>query len=212
MSEGEPFNSIAAEVSSEIAAKGSKFICHAAPAATEKEAEATLSAVSAEYANATHNCFAYKIGSGDQAIVRFSDAGEPSGTAGRPMLQVIESKKLTNISLVVTRYFGGTKLGTGGLIRAYSGAALAALEQAKVVAHFPQAVLRLRFSYEQTNAVHQMLAKSDAVILESEFGEETLYKVQLKQMLSKIFTEDLKNMSAGKVEIEPFESGLRDKS
>jgi len=207
MSEPASFNSIAGPGGAELVVKGSKFISHAAPVENQSAAEEHIHAISARYPDATHNCFGYKIGSGDCAIFRFSDAGEPSGTAGRPILQAIEGKKLTNISVVVTRYFGGTKLGTGGLIRAYSAAARTALEQARTVAYFPQTTLTVRFAYEQTNAVHQMIAKFHAELLQSDFGEQTTYKVQLKQAVSTQFIEDLKNMTAGKIAIETGPAG-----
>ena len=202
MSEGAPFNSIAAAGSSEIVVKGSKFISHVAPVEKRQDAEKYVHGISARYADATHNCFAYKLGTGDRALFRFSDDGEPSGTAGRPILQVIESRNLTNISLVVTRYFGGTKLGMGGLIRAYSAVARAVLEQSRTVEFFPQTTLTLRFAYEHTNAVHQMIDKFQADLLRTDFEEQAVYMVQLKRMHGQRFIEELKNMTAGKVAIE----------
>lgn len=109
-----------------------RFFASVQGVANEVEAKAFIAAVSQEFADATHNAWAYKIGHGEQAICRCSDAGEPTNTAGPPMLQAIEGHGLTNVVVVATRYFGGVKLGIGGLIRAYRDTALAGLEEAGV--------------------------------------------------------------------------------
>ncbi len=194
--------SIESEVSAGLVVKGSKFITNAAPVAEKEEAEKYISTISARFKEATHNCFAYKTGMGDQAIFRFSDDGEPSGTAGRPILQAIETKDLTNIALVVSRYFGGTKLGTGGLIRAYNSAALEALNKAKIVAKYPQIILRLKFPYEYTNAAQHLINKFGGNILETQFDEQTVYRVQLKASDEMDFRNELQNATSGRVIVE----------
>jgi len=194
--------SIESEVSAGLVVKGSKFITNAAPVAEKEEAEKYISTISDRFKEATHNCFAYKTGMGDQAIFRFSDDGEPSGTAGRPILQAIETNDLTNLALVVTRYFGGTKLGTGGLIRAYNSAALQALNKAKRVAKYPQIILRLKFPYEYTNAAQHLINKFGGNILETQFDEQTVYRVQLKASDEMGFRNELQNATSGKVIVE----------
>ncbi len=144
---------LTAEVTAKLTVKGSKFIARGAPVETTEAAENYVSAISKRFHDATHHCFAYKIGVGDRAPLRCSDAGEPSGTAGRSILQAIETKKLTNLVVVVTRYFGGVKLGTGGLVRAYSSAAFAALNQADIIPYYPKVLLSLRFPFPLTNLV-----------------------------------------------------------
>ncbi|MNS32385.1 IMPACT family member YigZ [compost metagenome] len=113
--------------SKEIVIKKSRFIGHIIPAQTKSEAIAFIEQVKKEHWNATHNCFAYMIGERDE-IQKQSDDGEPSGTAGKPILEVIRSQGLKNVAIVVTRYFGGIMLGAGGLIRAYTDGAVAAIE------------------------------------------------------------------------------------
>ncbi|MNK25442.1 IMPACT family member YigZ [compost metagenome] len=113
--------------SKEIVIKKSRFIGHIMPAQTESEAIAFIEQVKKEHWNAAHNCFAYMIGERDE-IQKQSDDGEPSGTAGKPILEVIRSQGLKNVAIVVTRYFGGIMLGAGGLIRAYTDGAVAAIE------------------------------------------------------------------------------------
>lgn len=194
--------SITSQSTAELTVKGSKFIAHAIPIENRDNAEVFIAEISHKYHDATHNCFAYKIGVGDGGEFRFSDAGEPSGTAGRPILQAIESRNLTNLVVVVTRYFGGTKLGTGGLIRAYSAAALAALDEATIVKKFPTAKLRLTFGYEFTNPVHQIIQKFQAEIIESRFSEDTNYLIEVREKDLTDFKAELKNISRGQIEID----------
>lgn len=196
------FYSIQAETVAELTVKGSKFIAHASPAATKTMAENYVSTITHKFQDATHNCFAYKIGEGDQSLFRFYDAAEPSGTAGRPILQAIEAKKLTNVVVVVTRYFGGTKLGTGGLIRAYHSAALAALQKAVIVKQYSQSTVRLNFSYQHSNAVQQMLHKYRAQIIESDFQERIDFLVKIKALDESAFVNELKDLTGGKITIE----------
>ncbi|MFQ5824666.1 MAG: IMPACT family protein [bacterium] len=202
MTSKEGFCSIKAEAVAELTVKDSKFIAHAAPSANQEKAEKYVTVITNKFQDATHNCYAYKIGVGDRCIFRFNDAGEPSGTAGRPILQAIERKKLTHVVVVVARYFGGTKLGTGGLMRAYKSAALAALDKAMIVKYYPQIALRLKFSYQQSKAVHQVLAKYGVQIIESQFKEMIDYLIKLKVLDEKEFVEALNNFTGGKIAIE----------
>jgi uncharacterized YigZ family protein len=109
--------------------KGSSFIAFVTPAETTTEVETHLQTIRAKHEDASHHCYAYKLGN----VVKFSDDGEPSGTAGRPMLEVLSKRNLDHVLAVVTRYFGGTKLGAGGLVRAYSGSLAKVLDEAGVV-------------------------------------------------------------------------------
>lgn len=196
------FYSIEEETVSELTVKGSKFIAHAAPSATKEIAEEYISQISKKFHDATHNCYAYKIGVGERCYFRFYDAGEPSGTAGKPIFQAIEAKKLTNVVIAVTRYFGGTKLGTGGLIRAYNSLALAVLNKAVIVKIFPQITLGLIFAYHHTHAVQQVLRKYHAQTLQSRFEEKIEYLVKLKAREETAFRNDLNNLTSGEITIE----------
>lgn len=202
MSSNEAYFSIESKVSAEVVVKGSKFIANAFPIDKKEQAAKYIEDISALFKDATHHCFAYKIGMGDQAIFRFSDDGEPSGPAGRPILQAIETKGLTNLALVVTRYFGGTKLGTGGLIRAYNSVALEALNNAKVISKYPQIILRLKFPYEYTNAAQHLIKKFGAIILENQFDEQPIYRIQLNASSEIDFRAELQNASSGKITLE----------
>ncbi|WP_149094548.1 YigZ family protein [Paenibacillus terrae] len=123
----EQYRTVRGSGSKEIVIRKSRFIGHIQPVQTEEEATAFIERIKKEHWNATHNCSAYMIGERDE-IQKQSDDGEPSGTAGKPILEVIRNQKLKNVAIVVTRYFGGILLGAGGLIRAYSDGAVAAIE------------------------------------------------------------------------------------
>ncbi|AOK91797.1 YigZ family protein [Paenibacillus sp. SEL3] len=123
----EQYRTVRGAGNKEIVIRKSRFIGHIQPVQTEEEAVAFIERIKKEHWNATHNCSAYMIGERDE-IQKQSDDGEPSGTAGKPILEVIRNQKLKNVAIVVTRYFGGILLGAGGLIRAYSDGAVAAIE------------------------------------------------------------------------------------
>jgi uncharacterized YigZ family protein len=196
------YYSISGPVQADLVVKGSKFIAQSAPTQSKEEAEAFVQTTSLKYQDATHNCFSYKVGVGDATAFRFRDAGEPSGTAGRPILQAIEKKNLTNLCVVVTRYYGGTKLGTGGLVRAYGSAALAALNCAEIVMHHPSTKLLLRFSYEFANLVHQAIDKFNGQVLESRFEKETVYLVELTATDEIEFQDQVRGLLRGKIDID----------
>ncbi len=140
---------VAGEASHEDVVDGSRFIARVWPVGSVDEAEARIAAVRAEHPDATHNCWAYKVGDD----LRFSDDGEPGGTAGRPMLEVMLKRGLDGCAAVVTRYFGGKKLGAGGLVRAYGAAVARALDAAGVRRLTAYVRLRVRAPYASSAAV-----------------------------------------------------------
>jgi len=140
-----------------ILVSGSKFIAWIAPAATEAEGETVLSERRRRYPDATHHCWAYRVGRPGPLIERFSDAGEPSGTAGRPIADALRNAGLENTVCVVTRYFGGTKLGTGGLARAYADAASAAIDAATMVTKTVAQVVTIDFNHDRTGPLFRAL-------------------------------------------------------
>ena len=134
----------------ELEVKRSRFVAHATPLASLEAAPAFLQAV--QDLQATHNCWAYKLGS----QYRFSDDGEPAGTAGRPILSAIEAQHLDKVMVVVTRYFGGVKLGAGGLVRAYAGVAAECLRRAPKQALLPRVRCALQAPFEFSNVIYQL--------------------------------------------------------
>ena len=151
--------------------KKSRFICHAKRVYSEEEARAFINAIKKEHYKATHNCSAFIIGERSE-IKRTSDDGEPSGTAGVPMLGVLENHNLTNVCVVVTRYFGGIKLGAGGLIRAYAGSVALAVKESGIVEIKEQAGIRIQMSYAQYQEYGNFLKEHNLMELETNFTDQ----------------------------------------
>lgn len=147
---------IANEFRTEYIIEKSRFIATIAPVSTEEEAQAFIQRISKEFWDATHNCTAYAIGP-RQEQQRSSDNGEPSGTAGKPMLEVLKKTAITNVAVVVTRYFGGIKLGAGGLIRAYSHSAAKAVQEGPKLLIAPRQIVSLTIDYSYFGSVERQL-------------------------------------------------------
>jgi len=182
--------------------KGSRFIASVARVSSPDAAAAFVEALREEFRDATHNCFAWRIGSDENAF-RASDDGEPSGTAGRPILQQVDGRRLTDVAVVVTRYFGGTKLGTGGLVRAYGEAASAALDRAGIVEEPVTCNLRLRYGYEQTGAVRGVLASHHLEPSKSDFGAEVEAVIAVPVGSAAEVEGALRDATHGRIEISP---------
>ncbi|MGH7492365.1 MAG: IMPACT family protein [bacterium] len=186
----------------DLRVKDSLFVAWIAPAASRAQAEELITQRSRACADATHNCFALRTGMGEQLAVRSSDANEPAGTAGRPMLQALEARRLTNVAAVVTRYFGGTKLGTGGLIRAYSKVMFDLLDRARLIPFFETCRLCLVYQYPDSPAVERAMRKFEVLSIEEIFGAEIRRLVEVRKDHQADFESALLDLSAGRVEIE----------
>ena len=153
------------------AIKKSRFICHAKRVYSEEEARDFITAIKKEHYKATHNCSAFIIGERSE-IKRTSDDGEPSGTAGVPMLGVLENHNLTNICVVVTRYFGGIKLGAGGLIRAYAGSVALAVKEIGIIEIKEQVGIAIQMSYTQYQEYNNFLKEHTLMELDTNFTDQ----------------------------------------
>jgi len=151
--------------------KKSRFICHAKRVYSEEEAHDFITAIKKEHYKATHNCSAFIIGERSE-IKRTSDDGEPSGTAGVPMLGVLENHNLTNVCVVVTRYFGGIKLGAGGLIRAYAGSVALAVKEIGIIEIKEQAGIAIQMSYAQYQEYSNFLKEYNLMELDTNFTDQ----------------------------------------
>jgi uncharacterized YigZ family protein len=158
----------AGESRAEIREKGSRFLAVIGPAADEAAAKAVLSSLQREFADATHHCWAWRLGSPPRE--RSSDAGEPAGTAGVPILQVLRGAGLSDALAVVVRWFGGVKLGKGGLARAYAAAAREALQGLPVAVRVPTARLAVEVPYEKVGAVKRLLRPPEIELESEEYG------------------------------------------
>jgi uncharacterized YigZ family protein len=161
------YNTIEKPSIAEYKDRGSKFIAYVFPIADVSEFKEKLAAIKKEHAKATHHCFAYRLGL-DGNNFRVSDDGEPSGSAGRPILGQIDSRQVTNVLIIVVRYFGGTMLGLPGLINAYKTAAALALQITPMVQKSVLINYRLQFDYTQMNDVMKIVKKFDCVVFQQE--------------------------------------------
>ena len=158
--ESNGYKVVKAPATGEIVEKKSRFIANVIPVSSTQEAEAEIARVSKEYWDARHNCYAFVIGEKSE-ITRCSDNGEPSGTAGKPILEVITGAGITNVLIIVTRYFSGVLLGTGGLVRAYTQAAQAGLADAEIALMQKAVVINLKFGYDMINTVQYYLRQEN---------------------------------------------------
>ena len=181
----------------ELKIKGSRFIGDIFPAASKEEADHYLVGIRKEFYDATHHCYAYRLGINGE-YVRAADDGEPAGTAGKPILLALSSKELTNSLIVVTRYYGGTNLGTGGLARAYQEAAQLAIAGAEIKNVYLTDTINLLTGYEEIAPLEKLLHHYE-VQYESEFGEKIRIKTAIRKSLSDKFKAEIAEKFYGKV-------------
>lgn len=186
----------------------SRFIGHIAPVTTEAEAQAFIARISKEHHDARHNVHAYILREGN--LSRCSDNGEPQGTAGVPTLDVLQKAGLTDVCCVVTRYFGGILLGTGGLVRAYSHAAKLAVEAARLVHMTTCVLLRMQIGYDFYGKLTYMLPEHGIVVKDTDFAEGITLTLQMEQAGLAVFQKALTELSNGQVEAEIIETFFGD--
>lgn len=187
--------------------KKSRFICHAKRVYSEEEARDFIAAIKKEHYKATHNCSAFIVGEKSE-IKRTSDDGEPSGTAGVPMLGVLENHQLTNVCFVVTRYFGGIKLGAGGLIRAYAGIVALAIKEIGLFEIKEQAGLRLKMSYSQYQNFDNFLKAEDLIEFDTEFTDIVATTIYIDKQEKETLVQKLVEFFNGKIQID--DQGFRE--
>ncbi len=176
---------IAKAVESEINVKKSQFICHLFPTKTKKESKEIILEVNEQYNDATHNCTAYIVSDGEG----FDDDGEPGGTAGKPMINVLRKNELHNVTAVVTRYFGGIKLGAGGLVRAYSKSVLEAINEAEILEVELYDVYKLIFEYSDIKLADGEVRNNNLEVIAKDYSDKVIYEVVSKDFrdIEKIF-------------------------
>ena len=167
--------------SAQIVEKKSKFIANIYYVQSQEEVENILKEIRKKYYDARHNCYAYSILTNNGIVNKMSDDGEPSGTAGAPMLNIITKNELTNILVVVTRYFGGILLGTGGLVKAYSEATMQALEKATIVNEEIGYEVEITVLYNEWEKVKYYLEKSNILIIDVKYNEKIVSKIEVTE-------------------------------
>ena len=184
----------------EIIEKKSRFIATVRLTETEEEALQFIEEMRKKYWNATHNCFAYVIGE-HRETVRASDDGEPSGTAGRPMLDVLLGEELYNAAVVVTRYFGGTLLGTGGLVRAYSKAVQEGIKCSVLIEKKYGSLLEIQTDYTGIGKIQYLLGQKKIPVLQTDYTDSVALKVILPAVDEKKFCQDVTEATNGRAVI-----------
>lgn len=164
----------------EISEKKSRFIATVMPVKSQEEADAFLSELKKEYWNATHNCYAYQIGERNE-IQRFSDDGEPQGTAGKPILEVLKGEELRDTAIVVTRYFGGTLLGTGGLVRAYGRSAKEGVLAAEIIACILMRQYIVTIAYTLVGKIQYLLAENGYITEDEIYTDEVTLHILVEE-------------------------------
>lgn len=197
----EIYLSVADETRTEKIIEKSRFITTSRRVQSEEEAKNFITKVAKQYSDATHNCYAYicdKAGN----FLRFSDDGEPSGTAGMPILEVIKAKNLKEVAVVVTRYFGGIKLGAGGLVRAYGGCVAENLDCADVVKFEPCREIKITVGYSLSDAAVKFCRERNAKLFNTDYADSVALTVAVKKSEEDNFFKELINKLNGKVEVE----------
>lgn len=175
------FKTIEKENSAEIVEKKSRFIANIYNVESKEEAEEKIKQIKKKYYDAKHHCFAFSITEENGITQKSSDDGEPSGTAGAPILNIIKSNNLQNVVIIVTRYFGGILLGTGGLTRAYSEAAGKVVEQSELIQKEPGMEVELEIDYNDNEKFKYYCQKNNVNIIKIEYTENILYKIELNE-------------------------------
>lgn len=198
MTKTENYLTIKENGSHELVIKKSRFIATLARTESVKEAEAVIAAVTKKYRDATHNTFAYTIGLNDDQV-KASDNGEPSGTAGVPELKALQLMKLKNVTAVVTRYFGGIKLGAGGLIRAYSNSVTKGAEAIGVVKRILQQKLSFHVAYNRFDEVNHFLTSKKVYVDKIAYGVDITIDIFIDKQDQAELEENLNDLLAGKI-------------
>lgn len=191
----EAYTTVAQQAQDEFIERKSRFIGTIRPVRTEEEAVAFISEMREKYRDATHNVYAYSLREGQ--MKRFSDDGEPSGTAGKPVLEVILKENLVDVAVVVTRYFGGILLGAGGLLRAYTQGAKCAVDAAEVLHMCPAVRFSLSVDYGFYGKLTYILPKYGIVTESSDFGAEISMVFRIRSELLPAFAKELRDLSCG---------------
>lgn len=194
--------SIAGDGSNEIEIRKSRFMCSLRRVCSEDEAQAAIEATRTSFRDADHHCTAWRIGAGGR-IRRSSDDGEPSGSAGAPMLEVLNRRNLTDLVAIVTRYFGGTKLGAGGLIRAYGAAVSAAIDHVGIVERRPFHVVTVAVSHEEAGRIEHALRAAGQPLLDVAYNaSDVAFTLHVESDQLEPFEAMIAEQTAGRAEVQ----------
>ena len=194
-----PYKTVLREGADEFIINKSRFIGHAVPCADEEAALAFIARMRNEYRDASHNCYAYVIGL-NKGIMRYSDDGEPGGTAGLPIMEVLKKSDVTNVCVVVTRYFGGVLLGAGGLVRAYTQGAAVSLSAAGIAIMHPSRVYLLAVDYNQLGRLEHWIKGTPYRLDDRQFGVDITCQITVRAADDEAFQAELARTFDGRYE------------
>ncbi|MGN0777550.1 MAG: YigZ family protein [Aristaeellaceae bacterium] len=197
-----PYKTLRQSGSDEVIINKSRFIGYASPCETEEEALAFLQAIRTKHKDATHNCYAYVIGR-NAGVMRYSDDGEPGGTAGLPMMEVLKAQGVVNCCVVVTRYFGGVLLGAGGLVRAYTQGTVIALKAAQVVVMEPSCQYMCEVPYPLWDKVQHTMRTLPLQLVSSEFTTAVTFSILVRERDADMVLSELTRITDGRLEYLP---------
>ena len=207
----ENFLTIQEEEQTQIVEKKSKFIAEIYPVTNIQEVQNKIKEVKKKYYDAKHHCIAYRIIDEGRVVERASDDGEPSGTAGAPMLNLLKGNNLCNVLVVVTRYFGGILLGTGGLVRAYSEATNLVIQKSKMINITEGYEITLKLEYNNLDAFNYYCKNNNIIILNIEYAENISIKIEMETDKKEIFMKDIENKKNSVIEIVEIKRKLVNK-
>lgn len=196
------FRTLAGPTTGEFRDRGSKFLAFAYPISSEADARTYLDALRTQHPKAVHHCYAYRLGI-DRNNYRANDDGEPSGSAGRPILNVLYSREMTNVLVVVVRYFGGTLLGVPGLINAYKTATIAALDEAEVMEKTVNEIYQVRYPFEQMNDVMRLVKEQQLTVLKQDYDTACILDIEIRKSLVNTVLERLGKLEGVEVQPQP---------
>lgn len=197
-----PYKTLSRAASDEVIINKSRFIGYASPCETEEEALAFLQSIRQKHKDATHNCYAYVIGR-NAGVMRYSDDGEPGGTAGLPMMEVLKAQGVVNCCVVVTRYFGGVLLGAGGLVRAYTQGTVIALKAAQVVVMEPSCQYLCEVPYPLWDKVQHLMRTLPLQLVSSEFTTAVTFSILVRERDADRVLAELTRITDGRLESLP---------
>lgn len=206
----ENYNTVSGEGIAEIVEKKSRFIAHVKPIKDEKEAVQYIEAIKKEYWDARHNVYAYQLGERNE-IQRYSDDGEPGGTAGMPVLEVLRGGDIKDTVIVVTRYFGGTLLGTGGLVRAYTKSAQEGLVAAKVIKRILYKTINIKSDYGYSGKIQYEILQGEHIIEDTIYTNDVKFVVLAEVNKAEQFIKTITNVTNGQAQITMGDNVYRSK-
>ena len=207
----EKFITIKKNVQSEIVVKKSKFICNLIKIETQEESESIIKQIKKKYYDARHNCIAYRVIEDEKIIERSSDDGEPCGTAGGPMLNILQKNDFCNVLVVVTRYFGGILLGTGGLVRAYSEAIIEAINDAEKIEKCLGIEVEVEIEYNNLEKFKHYCKINNILIVDFVYSDIIFCKIQLQESFKKRLLEDFDTKKINLIDLKLLSKKLIDK-